>query len=255
MIIAFTNQKGGVGKTTTTLNVGAGLVELGKKVLLVDLDPQANLTYALGYEAHSLKLTVYELLHGRASLEETLLKREGGLALVPSSLRLSVVERELYPDQRWATVLRRRLYGAGLERFDYVLLDCPPSLGLLTVNALALAQAVIIALQTEPLALQGMAQLLETIGEVTREPEPLNGGLKLAGIVATQHNKRSKLHQEVIELIRKDFAALVFHTVIRQNVALAEASSAGQTIFEYRKTSNGAEDYLALCKEITRRKL
>jgi len=243
-IIAFVNQKGGVGKTTSALNVGAGLNQLGKRVLLVDLDPQAHLTYSLGIQAHELERTVYQLLKREVTLEEVLIDRNG-IKIIPSTLDLSGAEIEFSSIAGREFLLREAL--EGLKGFGYVLIDCPPSLGLLTLNALTTAKEVFIPLQTEFLALQGMSKLLQTVQIVNKR---LNRGLEITGIIGTRFDGRKRLNREVIEKIRGYFGKKLFKTLIRDNIALAEAPSYGQTIFEYSPRSYGAEDYSRLCKKI-----
>lgn len=246
-IIALINQKGGVGKTTCAINLGAGLNMLGKRVLLIDLDPQAHLTYSLGIPAHELKNTVYELLKGSATLKETIIQRKG-LSLIPSSLNLSGAEIEFSGVAGREFLLKETLEGG--EDFDYLFIDCPPSLGLLTLNALTTAQEVYIPLQTEFLALQGMTKLLETIKIVKKR---LNKDLEITGIIATRFDGRKNLNREVVEKIKGYFGNKLFNTLIRDNISLAEAPSFGKTIFEYKADSYGAKDYLDLCREIINR--
>lgn len=246
-IIALINQKGGVGKTTCAINIGAGLNKLKKRVLLIDLDPQAHLTYSLGIPAHELKNTVYELLKGTASLKETITERNG-LSLVPSSLNLSGAEIEFSGLAGREFLLKETV--EGLNKFDYVFIDCPPSLGLLTLNALTTAQNIYIPLQTEFLALQGMTKLLETIKIVKKR---LNKDLEITGIIATRFDNRKNLNREVVEKIKEYFGNKLFNTLIRDNISLAEAPGFGKTIFEYKSNSYGAKDYLDLCKEIIKR--
>ncbi|GAH53927.1 unnamed protein product [marine sediment metagenome] len=245
-IIALTNQKGGVGKTTCAINIGAGLSGLGKRVLLIDLDPQAHLTYSLGIPAHELENTVYELLKGTVTLKETIIERNG-LSLVPSSLNFSGAEIEFSGLAGREFLLKEVL--EGLKKYDYVFIDCPPSLGLLTLNALTTAQEVYIPLQTEFLALQGMTKLLETINIVKKR---LNKDLEIAGIIAMRFDNRKNLNREVVEKIKEYFGNKLFNTLIRDNISLAEAPSFGKTIFEYKSNSYGAKDYLDLCKEIVK---
>ena len=246
--IALINQKGGVGKTTSTINLGAGLAMLGKSVLLVDLDPQAHLTYGLGIQAHELDYTVYEVLKGEIAAAEAIVRRDG-LEVLPSSLSLSAAEVELSGMAGREFLLKEAL--AGLQPHDFVLLDCPPSLGLLTLNALTAAQEVFIPLQTEFLALQGMSKLIDTVNVVRKR---LNPDLTISGIIGTQFDARKNLNREVVEKIREYFADKLLETLIHDNVALAEAPSYGQTIFEYRPDCRGAQDYLALSQEAVARR-
>ena len=246
-IIALINQKGEVGKTTCAINIGAGLNKLRKRVMLIDLDPQAHLTYSLGIPAHELKNTVYELLKGTANLEETVIERNS-LSLLPSSLNLSGAEIEFSGMAGREFLLKETL--EGLKIYDYVFIDCPPSLGLLTLNALTTAQKVYIPLQTEFLALQGMTKLLETITIVKKR---LNKNIEITGIIAMRFDNRKNLNREVVEKIKEYFGDKLFNTLIRDNISLAEAPSFGKTIFEYKSNSHGAKDYLDLCKEIIKR--
>ena len=247
-IIALANQKGGTAKTTSAVNIGAGLAKLGKKVLLIDLDPQAHLTYSLGIQAHEIDHTIYNLLKGETRLPEVL-KERGELKVIPANLNLSGAEIELSGLAGREFLLREAL--EGLTGFDYVFIDCPPSLSLLTLNALTTAQEIYIPLQTEFLALQGMSKLLQTVEVVQKR---LNKGLKITGIIATRYDARKKLNKEVVEKIKEYFGdQQLFKSMIRDNVSLAEAPSFGQTIFEYKPDSNGAMDYFSLCKEILER--
>ncbi len=246
-IIAVLNQKGGAGKTTTALNVGAGLARLGRSVLLADLDPQAHLTCALGVPAHSLGLTVHDALTG-ATRPAACLLQVRDLLLLPASLVLSGAELDLAAAPGREFLLRKAL--EDLPGRDVAILDCPPSLGLLTLNALTAASEIVVPLQAEFLALQSLSTLLETVDAVRRR---LNPGLAVTGIVCTRFNRRLRLNREVAGKIRSYFGDLAFETHIRENVALAESPGFGQDIFTYRPGSSGARDYLALCREIDRR--
>jgi len=246
-IIALINQKGGVGKTTSTVNIGAGLTKLNKKVLLIDLDPQAHLTYSLGIPAHELDKSIYKLIKKEVTWKEILIKRNE-LKIIPSSLGLSGAETELSGIAGKEFLLKEAL--GGLKGFDYILIDSPPSLGLLTINALTTAQEVYIPLQVEFLALQGLSKLLETIDIVKKR---LNKNLEITGIIAIRFDGRKNLNKEVVEKIKDYFGNKLFKTFIRDNISLAEAPSFGKTIFEYKSNSHGANDYLNLSKEILKR--
>lgn len=243
-IIAISNQKGGVGKTTTTINIGAGLTRHNKKVLLVDLDPQANLTYSLGIRAHKLEQTIYELLKGETSLQEVIIEHDG-FCIIPSAINLSGAEIE-FSGTPGREFLLQEILPPG-DDFDYILIDCPPSLGLLTLNALTAAQKVWIPVQTEFLPMQGMAKLLQTVGIVKKR---INNKIDMSGIICTRYDSRKNLNREVAEKLREHFGRKVFRTMIRENVSLAEAPGFGQTVFEYKPNSNGAADYLNLSREL-----
>lgn len=247
--IALINQKGGVGKTTSCINLGAALKQLGKKVLLVDLDPQAHLTYGMGIEAHNISPTVYDLLKGTAKIDQVMIIKEG-LKVIPSSLALSGAEVEFSGIAGREFLLKESI--EGIKDIDYVLIDCPPSLGLLTLNALTTADEVYIPVQTEFLPLQGVSQLDETVKTVKKR---LNRNLEISGIIATRCDKRKTLTNEVIDKIKQYFGDKLFNTFIRDNVSVAEAPSFGQTIFSYKSTSHGAVDYLNLAKEILIREM
>jgi chromosome partitioning protein len=244
-IISLLNHKGGVGKTTSAINIGAGLVELGKRALLIDLDPQANLTLSLGIPRQ--KVTIYEALRGEAELEPFSYKE--GLDVVTSSLDLSSAEMELINEAGREYILRE-LFETVIEDYDYIIIDCPPSLGLLTLNALTCSDYVYIPLQTEFLALQGLAKIKQIIDKVRFR---LNKKLQIGGVIATMYDQRKVLNRDVVETIKKYFGEKVFDTLIRDNVTLAEAPAQRMDIFSYSKNSNGAEDYLSLCKEIIQR--
>jgi len=241
-IISLLNHKGGVGKTTSAINIGAGLVELGKKVLLVDLDPQANLTLSLGIPRQ--KVTIYESLRGESELVPYTAKQN--MDVIISTLDLSGAEMELI-NEAGREFLLKELFAPLVEEYDYIIIDCPPSLGLLTLNALTSSDYVFIPLQTEFLALQGLAKIKQIIDKVRFR---LNKKLEIGGVIATMYDSRKVLNRDVVATIKKYFGDKVFETLIRDTVALAEAPAQRKDIFEYSPSSSGAEDYLELSKEI-----
>ena len=247
-VISLVNQKGGVGKTTTTKNLGAGLVREGKRVLLIDLDPQANLTYSLGIRPEdddSLK-TMYDVLRGTAQLKDIILTHDNGLKLAPAHLNLSASELELTSQAGRELVLKEAIRPV-LKDYDYIFIDCAPSLGILTLNALTASREVFIPLQTEFLAMQGMSKLLETLDLVKQR---INHDIEVTGIIGTMYDGRKNLSGEIVSSVRTHFGDKLFKTLIRSNVSLAEAPSYGQDIFTYKADSIGAEDYQALAKEV-----
>ncbi|NRA97698.1 MAG: ParA family protein [Planctomycetes bacterium] len=247
--VAVINQKGGVGKTTTTVNLGVALAGLGKSVLLVDLDPQANLGTHLGVDVMDGK-TIYDVLVHDVKLKDVIRETpESGVSVVPSNLDLSAAEMELVSMVGRETLLRDALEvldKGSPGHYDVVLLDCPPSLGVLTINALTASRQVLVPLQAEFFALQGMAKLTEIISLVQRR---LNPDVELTGIVACKVDRRTKLTQEVLDEVRRFFGDRLLETVIRPNVKLAEAPSHGQSVLSYAPDSNGAVDYRRLARE------
>jgi len=246
--LAVANHKGGVGKTTTTANLASYWAQTGGRVLTIDLDPQANLTRSFGL---SLERTPdsYELLRGDAPLTEVLERLSPTLTLLPTTPRLARAELDLAAEPGGELVLREHLQPV-LPHLDYVLIDCPPSLGLLTLNALALAQYLLVPMQPEFLALDGLQRLLDRMAVVK---ERINPELQLIGIFCTQFDKRKVLHRDVRESLQKRYPAQVLETVVRPNVALAEAPGTGQSIFRYAPESHGSKDYQSLAKELTAR--
>lgn len=243
--IAFTNQKGGVGKTTSTINVGAGLCLQGKKVLMIDLDPQANLTYSLRMNSQRIDNTIYDVLKGRIAPEDAIISHNG-FDILPSSIDLSGAEMEFANEPARETLLKNNLGKLGKD-YDYILVDCPPNLGLLTLNAFTAVNEIFIVLQSEYLALHGLSKLMDVIRVVK---ERLNPEISISGIICTLFDGRKNLNREVVDHIKDYFGDKVFNTIIRDNVALAEAPSHHKTIFEYDSESYGAQDYMALSKEI-----
>ncbi len=242
IIISLLNHKGGVGKTTSTINIGAGLVELGKRVLLIDLDPQANLTLSLGIGRQ--KISIYESLRGEGDLTPVNVKPN--LDVVISTLDLSGAEMELINEAGREYILRELLTTV-VDDYDFILIDCPPSLGLLTLNALTSSRYVMIPLQAQFLALQGLTKIKQVIDKVHTR---LNKSLEIGGVFATMYDSRRVLNRDVLETINKYFGEKVFTTHIRDNISLAEAPAQRKDIFEYSPKSSGAEDYVNLCKEL-----
>ncbi|MGX7732259.1 ParA family protein [Rhodococcus sp. 2H158] len=250
-IIAMCNQKGGVGKTTSTINLGASLAEYGRRVLLVDLDPQGALSAGLGVAHHDLDLTVHNLLVERGvSVDDVLLHtRVEGLDLLPSNIDLSAAEIQLVSEVGREQALGRALYPV-LDRYDYILVDCQPSLGLLTVNALACADAVIIPMECEYFSLRGLALLNDTVDKVR---DRLNPKLSLAGILVTMFDSRTLHAREVMSRVVEVFGDLVYDSVIARTVRFPETSVAGEPITTWAPKSAGAESYRALAREVIHR--
>jgi chromosome partitioning protein len=249
-IYAFANQKGGVGKTTTSISLGAHLAAVGKRLLLIDIDPQANATSSLGVDKNRLPLSIYEALIHQVSLSQIVMSLDNaGLELVPSSPSLAGATVEIMRLPEPTHLLRKTL--ATLDkRYDYIFIDTPPSLGILTVNALTAAEKVIIPVQCEYLSLEGLGQLVHTIDLVRSK---LNPSLKIAGLVMTMYDVRTKISQQVVDEVRKYFPGKVFSTIIPRNVRLSEAPSYGESILSYAPKSSGALAYRALAKEFLRR--
>jgi chromosome partitioning protein len=245
-VLSISNHKGGVGKTTSAINIGAGLNKLGKKVLLIDLDPQANLSQSLGLI--NQEKTIYGALKGDYKLEPVVVLK--GLDVIPSTLDLSGAEIELSSEPGREYILKELIEDIRND-YDYIIIDSPPSLGLLTINSFTAADEILIPLQAQFLAMQGLAKLVEVVEKIKSR---LNKELKMGGVFITQYDGRKVLNRDVVETINAHFKSEVFKTKIRDNIALAEAPAQGLDIFRYNAKSNGAEDYMDLAKEIIKRK-
>jgi chromosome partitioning protein len=242
MVISISNHKGGVGKTTSAVNIGVGLKNEGKKVLLIDLDPQANLTQSLGLQ--TVGKTIYHAMKGDALPIVT-----STVDVVPSSLDLAAIESELASKIARESVLKK-LLAPYRDKYDYILIDCPPSLGILTINAFTASDEIFIPLQAEYLALSGLSKMMEIMELIRSE---LNPSLKVGGIFLTQFDSRKVLNRNILEGVKDQFPNDVFNSIIRENVSLAEAPISQRHIFDYSARSKGAEDYAALVTEIIKK--
>lgn len=247
-IIAIANQKGGVGKTTTSINLSACLGELGKKVLVIDLDPQGNCTSGFGIEKEQIQNTVYELILNKCSVKNSMMEVKGieNVTIIPSNVNLAGAEIELLEFNEKEYILKNSIDYVK-DDYDYIIIDCPPSLNMLTVNAMTTADSMLIPIQCEYYALEGIGQLITTISLVQKR---LNSKLKIEGVVFTMYDGRTNLSKEVVDNVKNNLNANIYNTIIPRNVSLAEAPSNGEPITIYDSKSTGAESYRNLAKEV-----
>lgn len=246
-IIAIANQKGGVGKTTTSINLSACLAELGKKVLAVDMDPQGNMTSGLGIDKNNVEYTVYDLIIGEAGIENVVCKEAlENLDVLPANVDLSAAEIELIGVENKEYIIRDEVNKIK-EKYDYIIIDCPPSLSMLTINAMTTADTVLVPIQCEYYALEGLSQLIHTIDLVK---ERLNPKLEMEGVVFTMYDARTNLSLQVVENVKENLNKSIYKTIIPRNIRLAEAPSHGMPINLYDPKSAGAENYRLLAEEV-----
>lgn len=249
-IIAIANQKGGVGKTTTTVNLAASLGVLEKKVLLIDADPQANATSGLGIDVDGVEKGTYQLLEHTMRVDDVIIPTDSpNVDLIPAHIDLVAIEIELVDKDNREYMLKEALKELG-DRYDFILIDCAPSLGLLTLNALTAADSVMIPIQCEYFALEGLGKLLNTIKSVQKIH---NNDLDIEGMLLTMYDSRLRLSNQVVEEVKKHFADMVFDTIIQRNVRLSEAPSYGESIIKYDASSKGATNYLNLANEVLKK--
>ncbi len=249
-IIAIANQKGGVGKTTTSVNLAASLGVLEKKILLIDADPQANATSGLGIDVDGVEIGTYQVLEHTKKAEETIITTTSpNVDLIPSHIDLVAIEIELVDKQDREYMLKKAI-GHLREQYDYILIDCAPSLGLLTLNALTAADSIIIPIQCEYFALEGLGKLLNTVKSIQKIH---NADLDIEGLLLTMYDSRLRLSNQVVEEVQKHFEDMVFDTIIQRNVRLSEAPSYGESIIKYDASSKGAANYLNLANELVKK--
>ena len=246
-VISLANQKGGVGKTTTSVNLGADLATMGKKVLLIDADAQGNATSGVGIQKSDIQKDIYDILVNEEPISEAIIpSKQEGLDIVPATIQLSGADIELTPQMARETRLLNALKSVS-DQYDYVLVDCPPSLGLITVNAFTASDSILIPVQTEYYALEGLSQLLNTVQLVKKH---FNPDLDVEGVLLTMYDSRTKLGQQVNDEVRKYFGDKVYDTIITRNVRLSEAPSYGLPIIDYDPNSKGSELYMQFAKEV-----
>lgn len=249
-VIAITNQKGGVGKTTTSVNLSASLAYLGKKTLIIDCDPQCNTTSGLGYERNNYELSIYDCLVDPSKTEKAIIKTKySDLYLLPSSSDLSAAEMELAFEEKRELFVKNMLKGVR-DTFDFIIIDAPPALGMITINIMTACDSVLIPIQCEYYALEGLSQLINTIKKIKKT---FNKKIEIEGVLGTMYDGRTNLSIQVLDEVKKYFPDLVYKSIIPRNVKLSEAPSFGEPIIKYDRTSKGADSYMSLAKEVIKK--